>query len=504
MQTTTQTNVYQKIKNSKAINFINNIFSSPWGIAIIGAVSLLCYLLEIETVLYVFVAFLVVYMCLFANDFLILMPIFVFCYISPSTKNNPGISTQSMFYGAGGIIIACVVVIAIISVLLRIGFDKNMGYKKLFTQKRSLIIGMCLLGIAYLISGIFSKNYAEIAGRNLVFALLQFISVILLYFIFTATIDWKNVRKDYFAWLGVIMGIVVCLQVVNIYITAGVIQNGVINRSKIFTGWGIYNNIGALVSMSIPFAFYLACKKKHSYIYLILATILLIGLIFTCSRGSIVGGVFIYIFSFIVTFIKAEDKKVFRISCAVLIGLAIVLGLIFYKEIAELFAKVPTIIKNTQDNSIAFNDSSRFKLYEKGFYSFLHNPIFGESFYPTEFVPYGYSKVEAFSNFFPPRWHNTIIQILSSCGIVGMLAYAFHRFQTIKLIFKNPNTEKSFIGLSILALLLMSLLDCHFFNIGPVLIYSMALAFAENIGKNKQPKTEENLEEKPKENLKEK
>lgn len=477
----TNKNFYQKIKDSKTVNFINRLLSSPWGIAIIGAICLLAFILEVELILYCFVAITVLYICLFAKDFLALMPIFVFCYISPSTKNNPGIKTDSMFYGPVGIAMLIIVVVCVTAILLRIGFDKNMGYKKLFTQKRSLIVGMLVLGAAYLMSGIGNQNYTSIAGKNLVFAALQFASIILLYFIFTATINWQEVRKDYFAWLGVIMGLVVCLQIANIYITAGVIQNGVITRSKILTGWGIYNNIGALVSMSIPFAFYLACKKKHTYIYLILATVLLVGLICSCSRGSIVGGVFIYAFSFIVTFFKAENKKAYRISSAVLIAVAVGLCLIFSSTLIELFKKVPSIIKNTSDNSLAFNDSSRFKIYEKGLHSFLQNPIFGESFYPTSYVPYGFSTIESFSSFFPPRWHNTIIQILSSCGSVGMLAYGFHRFQTIKLIAKKPSAEKSFIGLSILALLLMSLLDCHFFNVGPTLIYSMMLAYAENI-----------------------
>ena len=31
-----------------------------------------------------------------------------------------------------------------------------------------------------------------------------------------------------------------------------------------------------------------------------------------------------------------------------------------------------------------------------------------------------------------------------------------------------------------IVLLVCSLLDCHFFNLGPVLLYSMGLAFAEN------------------------
>ena len=40
-------------------------------------------------------------------------------------------------------------------------------------------------------------------------------------------------------------------------------------------------------------------------------------------------------------------------------------------------------------------------------------------------------------------------------------------------------------NLSVMALLLASLLDCHFFNVGPVLFYSMALAYAEKIERSK-------------------
>ncbi|MBQ3047766.1 MAG: O-antigen ligase family protein [Clostridia bacterium] len=474
-------NFYYKIKNTKTVNFINNLIVSPFGIAIIGAICLLTHILALEFLFYIFIGILIVFICLFSPDLLGLMPVFVFCYISPAKKNNPGVSEQSMFYGSTGVLIGVVVTISIIAFILRVALDKNIGFKKFFKTKRSLLGGIIALGVAYLISGIGAQNYFDVFLNNLIFASLQFLSIFLLYFIFTATVDWKNVKKDYFAWLMVIMGLVVCAQVAYIYVSSSVIENGTITRSKILTGWGIYNNIGALISMSIPFAFYLACKKNFSYIYLTIASLLLVGLICSCSRGSIVGGAFIYVFSFIVTFVKAKNKKEFRISSAVLIAFVIMLCLIFSSTLIELFKKVPSIIKQTENNSLAFNDSSRFKIYEQGFYAFLQDPILGQSFYPYSYVPYGYSKVESFSSFFPPRWHNTIIQILASCGIVGIIAYAYHRFQTVKLMFKKPSLEKSFIGLSILCLLLMSLLDCHFFNIGPTLIYSMALAFAEKI-----------------------
>jgi len=44
---------------------------------------------------------------------------------------------------------------------------------------------------------------------------------------------------------------------------------------------------------------------------------------------------------------------------------------------------------------------------------------------------------------------------------------------------KNCTTEKLIAGMSVMALLLTSMVDCHFFNVGPVLTYSAVLAFVE-------------------------
>ena len=129
--------------------------------------------------------------------------------------------------------------------------------------------------------------------------------------------------------------------------------------------------------------------------------------------------------------------------------------------------------------------SKRDLLFINGMKQFLQNPIFGGTFYPQEYIPWDWAELEAFSSFFPPRWHNTLVQIAASCGAVGLAAYALHRFQTVVLFIKERSTEKLFIGIYVAALLLASLLDCHFFNIGPVLVYSMALAFAENIGQSR-------------------
>ena len=470
---------YNKIKNSKFNNAFNKFVYSPYSIVLFGLFALLANVFSLEIYFYILVGIYSLYICILGNDFLPIMPLFGFCYISPSAKNNPGLSTNSIFYGWAGYLMFAIVAIVILAFLIRVGLDKNMGYKKLFTQKRALLIGFCCLGFTYLTSGIGSDNYFTIFKNNLIFSLIQFVSLFLLYFIFTATVNWKNVRKDYFAWFGVVLGIVVSCELLNIYFFDNVIQDGTIMRKMLFTGWGQYNNIGAVISMSIPFAFYFACKKKNNYLYLILGTFLICCLFLTCSRGSIVCGVFIFVVCFIITFFKSEHKKQYRISSLVLLVITIILCILFKDVLIKLFQRVPDIINSS--SSTGFNDSSRFKIYKAGLDAFKKYPIFGQSFYASGFIPYDYSQLNSFSNFFPPRWHNTFVQILSSCGVIGLIAYLFHRFQTIKLLIKKPSLEKAFIGLSILALLMMSLLDCHFFNVGPTLIYSMALAFAEKI-----------------------
>ena len=114
-----------------------------------------------------------------------------------------------------------------------------------------------------------------------------------------------------------------------------------------------------------------------------------------------------------------------------------------------------------------------------GWKQFLKNPVFGGTFYPNEYRLYTWATSESFVSFFPPRWHNTIVQMLASCGIVGIAAYCFHRIQTLRLFLHRFSGKKMFAMVSMLTLLATSMVDCHFFNVGPVLFYSMMLAFVE-------------------------
>ena len=152
--------------------------------------------------------------------------------------------------------------------------------------------------------------------------------------------------------------------------------------------------------------------------------------------------------------------------------LALVLVFIFRYQLTRLFKELL---------ERAFEPRMREKIYPEGIRTFLKYPIFGEGFYPSTDLIYEWANLDQFKSFMPARWHNTVIQMLASCGIVGMGCYSFHRIQTIRVFWKQRKTAALYIGISVLSLLLMSLLDCHFFNFGPPMFYAMALAFAENV-----------------------
>ena len=124
---------------------------------------------------------------------------------------------------------------------------------------------------------------------------------------------------------------------------------------------------------------------------------------------------------------------------------------------------------------------SRIQIYEQGWNLFVSRPIFGTGFYSGKIFEWTQNSL-----IIPPRWHNTYIQLLASCGILGLLAYLFHRVQTVWLVLKKPTIEKLFLALGIVGLIGTSILDCHFFNVGPGFIYSVFLVFIERQAEMKE------------------
>ncbi len=459
--------IYRPVQNR-----INRFLDSPWFVALVGLMTAFSNILGADLPVYsVFIVF-AIYIALFGTDFLPLMVLVICCYLSPSVQNNPGINAGSIFYPQnGGIYLLFLFGLFFVCALYRLITDKCLGGKAFLKRSRKLLPGMLLLGGAYLLGGAFSGRYFEKGIMAPVFALLQFLSVAGLYWFFAGAVHWERVRPDYFAWVGLGVGMTVCLEAIGIYAVNDVIINGGFEVRHIFTGWGNKNNVAAMIAMMIPFGLSLVRRERWGWIFNILTLLMLLILCFTCSRTSIFFGILIYIITLLCMLRDKKWRKKVLVNVGITSGaVLIVLVILFYGRIYEFVSK----FWNWDFASVG----ERFGDYGKGLSAFAAHPVFGETFYPSQAI-YEWSTVDSMKAILPARWHNTVIQLLASCGIVGLITYSFHRVQTVRMFWKKRRTEVLYIGLCLLCLLLMSLLDCHFFNIGPTLFYSMALAFAE-------------------------
>lgn len=456
---------------AKAINKIiySNLF--PFLVAL---VTLVAHVLALDLYAYMLVAVLMIYVGLFGKDYSPVLVLPVFCYILPSRLNNPGMYEGSIFFMKnGGLVIVIAGFAVLVSVLVRLSIDGEIGFRRMLRTKYALLGGLLALGASYLLAGVGSEGYAASAVKNLGFGLIQFVSVFVCYFVLAFAVKWEKIDKRYFAYTGLLAGLVVGLELIHLYITRVIFVDGELLRHLIYVGWGINNNMGVLIVTAIPFAFYFVFLGEHPVIYNLLAVALCGFSVLSASRGAILGAAFIYVLCVAVVVWKGKSKRAGYMSLACLLFL-------FVAGIAAAF-----ISDTLQDVTFRYGlaSDSRIKLYEYGLHVFGKSPIFGDGFFRLNYDPRDeysiWDKVSEFTASFPDRWHNTWVQLLACCGVVGLLAYAWHRYQTVELVLKKPNVEKTFIALSMAMLLLLSLIDCHFFNVGPALFYSCALAFAE-------------------------
>ena len=324
----------------------------------------------------------------------------------------------------------------------------------------SLLVGYILFGVSLIFGGLMSGFYSK---KNFVFGLVEMLSLSGCYFILLYIIDWKKMKKNYFFYVMMTYGIVIALEVLYII---------VIKRSDdITTGWGIRNNIAGQMCLCVCAPIYLAItSKKLSWLYSLASIFILFGIGSTNSRGGAGAGLIMFVAGFALLFIFGGMAQ--RIQGAAVIGamfLALVILMVFIpNQLLEYFGRLTGV-----DGSYNIFKDGRMQIWKDGMAQFMAHPGFGVGWYECTA---GTAKNFSF-HFIPPRYHNTYVQVLASLGLFGAVTFIYHRYEVFKEAFARPTKEKTFVMLSIIGLLLAALVDCHFFNLGPGLNYTIALAF---------------------------
>lgn len=422
------------------------------------------FALNAEVVLYTVFALIAAFTAFCAPDVLPLMPLLAFGYVATSTENNPGRNAESVFSGATGVYVIILAVVIVSCLVYRLIRDR----KRMFRKNGDLLWGLVILTGAYVLSGIGYPGYWGWAWKNVPYALVQGLALLLPYWLLTGGVDWEKHRKDLFAWMGLFMGCLLVFEVLWIYHSQDVLVNGVIARRRIYTGWGMYNNLGNMLAMMIPFAFWLGGSYKKQWAGYLMGLVFLAGVFLTCSRSSMIFGVLCYGACCLV--IPYEKHRMVKWGVVIgLVAAACIVLAVFYEQLLVLYMQILDDVHEL---------TSRFTIYKDGLNEFLKNPLFGGSFYPAEGLSYSWAKTDI-TSFMPARWHNTVIQLLASTGIVGILAYGFHRYQTVRLVMGRRSPLQMLMVIAVLVMLLGSLTDCHMFNVGPGMFYAMLLAWLE-------------------------
>ncbi len=372
-----------------------------------------------------------------------------------SVKNSPAIPSESDYLFTMPRLLIVILLAVIFASSIVFFAVKNKIFSGV-TLKTPLLLPLLVLSFGFVMNGAFSGAWKP---ASLVFGICEAACYLVLFMLFYLGLRRENTRElvEYLVFSSAVVSSVLIAEVGACYLT---VYNG--TKESILFGWGIWNTAGVSLALLIPMCFlgcflYAERRSYKSLIYLALALLTFAAATLTQSRNALlVGGIMVFA-SFVTLSFVGRYKKVIRIVTAAGTLAAVILSLLLWDKL------YPALKAFLYDNG-------RYELWGMGIDNFLSAPVFGVGFFGADFGTFFTAE------FLPTMAHNTPVQLLSGMGIVGLITYAFYRASTAVPFFKHPTVEKSFIGMSVLVLLLESMLDNFVFYFLPTLHYTIAMA----------------------------
>lgn len=432
--------------------------------------AFLSSLFGLEIAYFAITAVLVVFVSVFARDSKAMLPMVFLAVYGVSWVHTPQPPFSSQFFYSRAVQIYFLVLGVLLVACLLFRFivfpqDKN------FFKESKLRLGIVLMTAAFLLNGVLFSGYTI---KNLPFGLLIALSFFAFYIYFFNTLYVNEKTPHYVAYILVLASGVIFLQLCKIYLFDNVIVDGSVNKDVLIAGWGMSNNIGGMLGMLFPGAFYLALKSRRcGWVFYILAFVFFGGVCLTLSRTSaLISGIILLAAAIYFSIAKSPVRRFARIFNCVVVVFGAIFLIVFWDKIRELLAVY---------FDRGFSDSGRSFIWQSGINNFLRAPFFGVGFYEPIAPEWSYD-IENWV--FPDMYHNIFIQMLASCGIFGLLAYCVHFIQVVFAVKKHPSSESLFYIIILLGIFGMSLLDNHLFHVFPALIYSVFLLLSEREGES--------------------
>ncbi len=454
----------ENFKNNGFVKVLNSFYSSKIFPFISAAVALACYILGWDLVTIYYLVISAVLILVFSDNTTPGITVLLFVPVLMSKQNSLSVVIGNSDYYTRTENLAQILTLLSLLLIASVYKIAVTCINKKFKLTPAFWI-LAVFSAALLFNGAFSKDYDP---KNLIYGLVMVASFL---FIFSLIKDNLKLDKKGFEQIAlgfVALSILLVVELIFEYCrTEGIFENGIINRYKLIFGWGVYSDYGLLLGICIPPVLYLAGIKKYGTVYLLYSFVLFACAFLCCSRQTMVTVALIYPICLLILFVKGNNQILnLCVTAAAAIAAIIVLG-IYQQYVIDFF-------KTIFDNLIVdgnLDGSGRMRLYKQALEYFKSQPFWGVGFY----VSFDYSIPTTIS-LFPAMCHNTVLQVLSCSGIVGISAYAIHRIQTVVSFFKNVNLERTFIALSIASFVIAALFANHMFRIFSTMIYSALLA----------------------------
>lgn len=442
------------------LDLLRDFYNGIWYALFVGVLVVIGNAFGIEVPLFAVMVVTFFIGCLIAYDFRFAIVPFLCTVCFVSAKNAPNVTIFREHFGQLSVLIALSVSFGLLAVGVVVFAVRNRRRRNAFPQK-SFFMSMAIFCVAMVLNGAFNSAYTL---QNLIYALNFPLALLLIYALFALYVHFDRGAFQYFMYALVIAGMVISLELVLHYLLGNVIVDGVIVKENVVLGWAVWATIGGMIAFVMPACFYFAATHKRGWIFYLLGIFEFICIMLSQSRGALLVGAVILLVSIVLLCIFGVNRRCNRYMT---LGLAVVVGFcaIFLHE------KIISVLQNFINTG--FDDHGRYVLWKTGTEKFLKHPIFGAGFYDNGIVS------EWDIQIYPFFYHNTIVQIIGSTGIVGMAAYLWHRFATVKRVVEKPSLYKTYLGLCILACLGFCMLDVMLFITYPLIFYTLILLFME-------------------------
>lgn len=442
------------------LDHLRDFYSGKWYPLIVLALTVLGNSLGYEFACFLGMVASFFIGCLFAYDFRFALSPFMCTVFFVSPRHAQNVTEFREYYMQPLAVTVMVIGFGLIFVGTVLFAIRNRRRINSFPWK-GLFLSLSIWCASLCFNGLFAPVYSV---QNLLYAVTFPLMLLILYTLFALYVKFDQTAFDYFMYCLLIACSAICLELFARYLSGAVIVDGVIVKTNVVLGWGVWTTIGGMIAFLMPAAFYFVATKRYGWIFYGLGLVQFFCTVLSQSRGAMLfGGVILLICLSTLCFF-GRNKRINRILT---IGLIVIAGI----GVLLLREKLMGLLQSFLDKG--FDDSERFDLWKLGVQKFLSAPVFGAGFYDNGIVSTWDIQL------YPFFYHNTAVQILASTGVVGVLAYLWHRFCTIRAVVRKPSLYKTYLGICILSCLLFCMLDVLLFITYPLIFYTLILLFIE-------------------------